>query len=194
MASIERNYYYICLRFGQDEDFSIDRTKLEPHDLIRAAYKLGLPFSHDEAMRCLFSIIEQACNDVKFVPSGVYVYFSGGSDRFTRFSTENITILKYAYYYVSKMEMTSVIANIDAWINKVNDVLNADAEWIGLNQKVMNDRDFNDCAETIVKRIILQLIPNKYRNKLIKSSTNGKDEALDTLINTFDLEPSDMPF
>ena len=194
LTSIERNYYYICLRFGQDKDFTIDKTKLGPYDLVRASYKLGLPISCDEAMSCLFSIIEQACNNDGVMPDGVYVYYSAGSDRFTRFSTENITILKYAYYYISKMEMTSVLGNIDSWILNVNETLSSDAEWNKLNQKVMSDRDFNDRAETIVKRIIFQLIPDNYRTKGIKHTTNVNNEALDSLIDTFDLKPDDLPF
>lgn len=125
---------------------------------------------------------------------GIYMYFSAGSDRFTRFCTENITILEYAHYYISKMEMTSVIQDIDEWIDKVNETLSYDTEWIELNKKDMNDRDFNDCAETIVKRIIIQLIPDKYRANGIKPTRKGRNDALDALIDTFDLQPDDMPF
>ena len=195
LASIERNYYYICLRFGGDVDFNVDKTKLEPYDLIRVAYKLGIPFSNDEAMRCLFSIIGQACNNDGVLSDGIYVYFSAGSDRFTRFSTENITILEYAYYYISKMEMTSVLKDIDLWILKVNVTLSSDAEWIELNHRVMNDRDFNDSAETIIKKIIRKLIPDNYRSELAdKNISADVGDALNNLIDTFDLEPDDMPF
>jgi len=194
LSSIQRNYYYICLRFGRDEDFTVDKTRLEPYDLVRAAYYLGLPFSYDEGMKCLFSIIEHACNKGNYLFDEIFVYFSCGSDRFTVFSKKNIAILEYAHYYISKMEMTSVIKDIDAWINKVNEVLKTDAEWIELNQKVMSDRNFNDCAEPIVKRILYQLIPDNYRTKAYEYMINGKSDALDALIDTFDLKPDDMPF
>lgn len=193
LTSIARNYYYICLRFGQDEDFTIDKTKLDPYDLVRASYKLGLPFTYDEAMRCCFSIIEKAFSNEGVLSDGIYVYFSAGSDRFHKFSTENITILKYAHYYISKMGMTPVLEDIDSWILKVNENLSSDAEWIEINHKVMNDRDFNDSAETIVKRIVHNLIPDKYRSKPAETNISA-DREDDAQIDTFDLEPNDMPF
>lgn len=204
LTSIPRNYYFICLRFGRDNDFNIDKTKLAPYDLIRVASKTGMPLSYDEVMKCLFSIIEKACNDWgSTIDLDDYIMITAGDDRFVRFEKDNIPILEYACYYVSKMEMTDVIKNMDAWIDRVNMTLGKDKEWIGLNQLILKDRSFNDLAITILKRIILDLIPQGYRtqNFLVNNnSDNGQNDKtgynpnLDALIDGFDLVPDEAPF
>lgn len=210
LAYIQRNYYYICIRFGRDEDFSIDKTKLVPFDLIRVAYKTGMPISYEEVMKCFYSIIEQACNDDNFTSNYIdnYIVLNLGSDRFTRFWKNNIAVLDYAYYYVSKMNMTSVIDDFNAWMEKVNTVLNLDEEWIKLGKEKHNDWSFNVNAEPILKTILMNLIPPKYRIKNFELKTfnyfepvdaipympSKRKETLDDLIDKFNLELDDVPF
>ena len=210
LASIERNYYYICLRFGGDDDFIIDKKRLLPFDLIRVSCKTGMPISHDEAMWSVFSIIEQACNDTDYIGSFAegYVFFSPGNDRFTRFSLDNISTLEYAYYYLSKMEMASVTEELGCWIDTVNEALNKNPEWIDLNKKVLSDNDFNHYAGKIVIRLLLNLIPAKYKQRELAPKTfrfypsNNKEpkyqddskSALDDLIDKFDLTVDNTPF
>ena len=210
LASIERNYYYICLRFGSDDDFVIDKKRLLPFDLIRVACKTGMPISHDEAMWSVFSIIERACNDTDYIGSFAegYVFFSPGHDRFTHFSLANISNLEYAYYYLSKMGMTSEMKEIDIWIDVVNEVLNEDEDWISLNKKVLSDNSFNYEAEKIVTRLLYNLIPFKYNqrelapetvrfypsyNRELKNQDDSKS-ALNDLIDKFDLKVNDATF
>lgn len=99
--------------------------------------------------------------------------------------------------------MTDVINNMDAWIDKVNVALGKDKEWIGLNQLILKDRSFNDIAITILKRIILDLIPQGYRTQnfiVNNNSDNGQNDKtgynpnLDALIDGFDLVPDEAPF
>ena len=210
LSSIERNYYYICLRFGGDIDFVIDKKRLLPFDLIRVACKTGMPISHDEAMWSVFSIIEQACNDTAYIGSFAegYVFFSPGNDRFTRFSLDNISTLEYAYYYLSKMEMTSVTEELGCWIDTVNEAMIKNPEWIDLNKKVLSDNDFNHNAGKIVIRLLLNHIPAKYKqrklapktfrfypsyNKEPKNQDDSKSALVD-LIDKFDLKVEDAPF
>lgn len=210
LASIERNYYYICLRFGGDNDFVIDKNRLLPFDLIRVACKTGMPISHDEAMWSVFSIIVRACNDTDYIGSFAegYVFFSPGNDRFTRFSLDNISTLEYAYYYLSKLEMTSVTEELGRWIDTVNEALIKTPEWIDLNKKVLSDNDFNHYAGKIVIRLLLNLIPAKYKQRELAPKTfrfypsNNQEpkyqydskSALDDLIDKFDLNVEDAPF
>ena len=210
LASIERNYYYICLRFGGDIDFVIDKKRLLPFDLIRVACKTGMPISHDEAMWSVFSIIEQACNDTDYIGSFAegYVFFSPGNDRFTRFSLDNISNLEYAYYYLSKMELTSVTEEIDRWIETVNGALSKDVEWINLNKEVLSDSSFNYNTEKIVTRLLYDQIPTRYKQRELAPKTfrfyptynnesqnkEGFKTALDDLIDKFDLTVDDAPF
>lgn len=209
LVSIERNYYYICLRFGGDNDFVIDKKRLLPFDLIRVACKIGMPITHDEVMWSLYAIVEKACNDISFIGSFAegYVYYSSGHDRFTRFSLDNISTLEYAYYYLSKMEMTSEMEELESWIETVNEALINDPEWIDLNKKVLSDDDFNHYADKIVIRLLLNLIPAKYKQKDLApqtfrfypsynnpKNTEGSKTALDDLIDKFDLKIEDIPF
>ena len=210
LASIERNYYYICLRFGGDDHFVIDKKRLLPFDLIRVAFKTGMPISHDEAMWSVFSIIEQACNDTDYIGSFAegYVFFSPGNDRFTNFSLANISNLEYAYYYLSKMGMTSEMKEIDIWIDVVNEVLDENEDWISLNKKVLSDYSFNYEAEKIVTRILYNLIPFKYKQRELAPKTfrfypsynkkpkyqDDSKSALGDLIDKFDLTVNEAPF
>lgn len=203
LTVIPRNYYYICLRFGRDDDFTIDKTKLAPYDLIRLAYKTGLPLSYDEVMQCLFSIIEKACNDWgATIDIEEHIMITAGDDRFVRFKKDNIPILEYACYYVSKMEMSDIIQYMDAWIDGINVTLGKDKEWMGLNQLVLKDMSFNYKAIAILKRIMLRHIPQKYRSQASpithnsdyeSKGTEGNKSPLDDLIGRFDLIP-DAPF
>ena len=167
LISIPRNYYFICLRFGREDDFNIDKTKLAPYDLIRMSYKIGLQLSNYETIKCLFSIIEQACKTWDYtIDIENYIEFTAGDDRFVSFGKDNLPILEYAYYYVSKMGMSDVIHYLDTWIDKVNVYLGKDIEWISLNQLVLKDSSFNDRALNILKRIILRLISEYYGSQI----------------------------
>jgi hypothetical protein len=60
LLNYERNYMFVCLRFGLDKDFSIDKDKLKPKDALYVHYKLGMRIEPDEASALLYEIVIDA--------------------------------------------------------------------------------------------------------------------------------------
>ena len=52
-----KNYFHICLRFGKDKEFVIDKRKLTPEDIIYLYYRLELKMESNEAKSLLYKIL-----------------------------------------------------------------------------------------------------------------------------------------
>lgn len=100
LLNYERNYMFICLRFGLDEGFVIEKEKLKPEDVLYVHYRLGIGIQPNEAKAWLYEIAINA----------VLNYYRNDLDlrhseqgRITELYPQRIKQLGRALYYVNEM-------------------------------------------------------------------------------------------
>lgn len=59
--SYDKNYYFICLRFAEDKDFVIDKSKLSSFQYLSVLHQTGRSIGEEEAADALYGIVHDIC-------------------------------------------------------------------------------------------------------------------------------------
>lgn len=151
LLNYERNYMFVCLRFGLNEDFHIDKEKLKPKDALYVHYCLGLEIHPDEAKAWLYEIAIDAIlnyyrNDLDLRPSE--------HGRVTELYPERIRQFGLALYYIKEMGIEPTMSEFSEWCKSVKKTMNRSEEWKELQQRNLLDWEFNLRAYRIVLKYI----------------------------------------
>ena len=151
LLSYERNYMFICLRFGADEGFAIEREKLNPEDALYVHYRLGIGMLPDEAKAWLYEIAINAVlnyyrNDLDLRPSE--------QGRITELYPQRIKQLGRALYYVNEMGIEPTVSEFSEWCKSLKQTMNSSYEWKELQQRNLLDWEFNVRAYRIILKYV----------------------------------------
>lgn len=161
LATIGRNYYHMCLRFGLDNDFQVDKKRLEPLDYLCIAHKNNIMPTYDEALYNLFAIAVKECfNYYQFYD---YITDSRRNEIFdpNPFLMDNINRAKY---YVKEMKFENALQVFEGWSKQVIDELNQNNVWKKLGTLLRLDYDFITDAHNVLKETIKNQIPKEFKN------------------------------
>ena len=164
LLNYERNYMFVCLRFGLDEDFHIEKEKLKPKDALYVHYRLGLEIHPDEAKSWLYEIAIDAIlnyyrNDIDLRPSE--------HGRVTELYPERIRQFGLALYYIKEMGIEPTMSEFSEWCKSVRKIMNNSEEWKELKQRNLLDWEFNLRAYRIVLKYIGIHLPISLIDNLI---------------------------
>ena len=151
LLNYERNYMFICLRFGLDEEFVIEKEKLKPEDALYVHYRLGIGIQPDEAKAWLYEIAINAVlnyyrNDLDLRPSE--------QGRITELYPQRIKQLGRALYYVNEMGIEPTVSEFSEWCKSLKQTMNSSYEWKELQQRNLLDWEFNMRAYRIILKYI----------------------------------------
>lgn len=151
LFDFKRNYMFICLRFGSDEGFTIEKERLNPEDALYVHYRLGIEIQPDEAKACLYEIAIDAVlnyyrNDLDLRPSE--------KGRITELYPQRIRQLGRALYYVNEMGIEPTVSDFSEWCESVKQIMNNSHEWKELQQRNLLDWEFNMRAYRIILKYI----------------------------------------
>ena len=79
--TVNRDYYFICLRFANKKGFHVDKERLAPADYLSFLSKSGGTISKEEAQDLLFRLVHKYCVEGLVVPPGRLLASSSGWGR-----------------------------------------------------------------------------------------------------------------
>ncbi len=165
LLNFERNYMFICLRFGLDKSFIIEKDKLKSEEAIYVHYRLGIEIQPDEASAWLYeiaikSILNYYIRDLDLRPSE--------HGRVTELYPERVRQFGLALYYIKKMDIEPTVSEFSEWCNSVKEKMNSSQEWKKLQQRNLPDWEFNEIAYRIILKYIGVHLPVSIEEHLIK--------------------------
>ncbi|MBO4804944.1 MAG: hypothetical protein J5554_02760 [Paludibacteraceae bacterium] len=176
--NFKRNYFHICLRFGHEEGFVIDKTKLSPEDTIYLHYRHSLKLESHEAEELLNQIILNALRSYWHTDiAKKYLTM-----RVTRLHPTLILKLDQSLYYIKQMKIEPVATSFSDWCDSMAKIMNESPEWKRLKSSSLSDYDFYDLAYRIVLKYLCLHLPCPVLNKFFKPSPD-----LDELAEKLDL-------
>ena len=180
LLNFERNYMFICLRFGLDKNFIIEKDKLKPEEAIYVHYRLGREIQPDEASAWLYetavkSILNYCIRDLDLRPSEY--------GRVTGLYPERVRQFGLALYYIKEMGIEPTVSEFSEWCKSVKEKMNSSQEWKELQQQYLLDYEFNEKAYRITLKYIGVNLPISVEEYLTK-----KYPQLKILFDKFKLE------
>ena len=180
LLNFERNYMFICLRFGLDKNFIIEKDKLKPEEAIYVHYRLGREIQPDEASAWLYetavkSILNYCIRDLDLRPSE--------HGRVTGLYPERVRQFGLALYYIKEMGIEPTVSEFSEWCKSVKEKMNSSQEWKELQQQYLLDYEFNEKAYRITLKYIGVNLPISVEEYLTK-----KYPQLKILFDKFKLE------
>ena len=138
LLNFERNYMFICLRFGLDKEFIIEKDKLKSEEAIYVHYRLGREIQPDEASAWLYeiavkSILNYRSRDLDLRPSE--------HGRVTGLYPERVRQFGLALYYIKEMGIEPTVSEFSEWCKTVKERMNSSQEWKELQQQNLLDYD-----------------------------------------------------
>lgn len=168
-----RNYYFICLRFADDKDFIIDKSKLSAFDYLSYCQKTDTRLESEEALSYLYEVVIDCVLDYEKQVLNVPA-FEATSPLY--FST-----IRKALWFVESLQVQAAVHKFKNWCKEVEMV--SDKEW----REVSNNCPSYIQKNIYVARIILKnmgiMLSKKILDRFIKINPN-----LQKLIEKLELE------
>ena len=173
---MERNYYFICLRFANDKDFKVDKSLLSPMDYLSFCQKTKQLIDADEAISYLYEVAID-CILYYQTPSLNIEAFGATDDKI---SPLNLRDMGRAYWYVEQMEIERAIKLFSDWCHEVAIV--STKEWRNLRDGYPYYSDII-LANRLVLKNMWKMLPVNIMDRLVKMNPN-----LQILIDKLELE------
>lgn len=194
LSLVGRNYFHICLRFGGDDDFVIDKELLPLSDYLFVMYRIGKKISASEAMQILYSIAQEICGNTLEYD----IDLRRSESRVESLYPERIRQISQAFYYITEMNIEKAINEFKEWSNKVSLDIEGDQEWINMQSSSRSDSDFNKKAYYVLIKVMMRNLPDQYKVPMPEIyKTPGILKLIDKLglVCAKEDEPSqDLPF
>ena len=144
--TVEKDYYYICLRLTGKNGFHIEKDKLTPADYLSVLYQSGGTISEEEAKDILFSIVHRYCVEGNDIPKRVLdssAYTSLGRIIFSPMMFKDAT---RAHNYLRELNWRAAYW-FEKWDEDVQTAISGSPEYKAVIE------DLSDPYRSIVKRI-----------------------------------------
>ena len=169
---IGRNYLFLCLRFGNEPNFVVDKSKLKPLDILYVCLHLKKSLDSDEACALLYEIaIDVILNywrtDLDLRPSE--------RGRIPNISPLRIRKLNQAFYYVRELHIDQAVCEFQDWCDKAQTVMMESSEWQQLQQMNLSDEMHNIRAYRIILKYIGIKLTDSILHKYIQKHPTLKD-------------------
>lgn len=173
---MERNYYFICLRFSGDKNFEIDKSKFSPMDYLSFCQKAERKISSDEVLSYLYEVAIDCILDYHKPSLNTEPY----EDTDDWIDPLNLRDMGRAFWYVQQMEIEPAISQFTDWCHKVAQA--STKEW----REVHNNSPYYNhviLANRIVLKNMGKMLPVNIMDRFTKVNPH-----LQTLIDKLGLE------
>lgn len=164
--STGRNYYFICLRFGEQEGFVVDKTKMAPIDYLTFIYRTYFDISDEEALDCLYRIVLQEFQHPKLS------FFHRIMNPEDEFSLSIVGDVNQALFYLRMMKKEKALAEFEQWEKQV--CQHAAPKLSQIKRRSLSDVDYDLSVFSALMTSVAELLPDKYKklrvNELASSS------------------------
>jgi len=140
-----KDYYFLCLRLGHRQDFTIDRTRLTNKDYIGVLHHNRLPIEDDEALDLLFETVHDICVNENFnrrydlienryyIPTNIY-------------SIKSFHDIGESLYYLKEMGRFRVVEDFCKWNDEIVCRNMTEGPEIKKLASLIKDEDVIECA------------------------------------------------
>lgn len=156
LFSGERDYYFICLRFAEDQSFVIDESRLRPVDYLSVLFHSGRKILDDKALDILFGIVHDIC--VGLQPNDIINNF-GNRDIVTLSDSHSIKLAQY-YLWESNAEAVSAF---DLWDQRLHDAIGQSEEYHNVLSSNEDDRSVHGKLVALAKRYAYEALDERYK-------------------------------
>jgi len=183
-----RNYYFICRRLGQNEQFPIDASRLQPLDHLSLMANLGRDISAATALEQIFKIVKKEClSPHYFMPFRQWL-----DTRHVKPSPLHVRALDRAFYYLQALPDREALEQFSAWCDLVSDDLQHSDAFQSLLKEPISDDDFNQQVYHLLLEYMAKHLPAEIRNAYLLEMTE-RNSALEQLVGALDLEEDLTP-
>lgn len=141
-----KDNYNLCLRFAEDPEYEIDRTKLSAIDYLSVVYHTERRISEEQALDALFEIIHDVCeNGLVYWDLDLYEYYG------EMISPSNIKRINRGKSYLFRMGHHQATVFFDKWANKVQDIIYKSLETQAI-KRLWDDLDKMEWAIKICRK------------------------------------------
>lgn len=109
-----RNYYFMCLRFGEQDDFVIDKEKLSPSDYLTVMNMTYRDISDEDALDSLYRIVLHELRHPTFNLSYTSIQYEDVP------SLNVIKDISQALFYLRQMEKYDCVDEFEKWNSEVS--------------------------------------------------------------------------
>lgn len=156
--TFERNYYFLCLRFGTDADFVVDKDLMSRMDYLKVCLKLKKKILDDEALGIFFEIVIDAI--LNYWREDFNKKELGLESRVKTFTPLLVGNVNMAYYYIEKLNVKSVINWFPKWCREIEDAVeNYSEEWKQQQAMSLDDYYWNLRAYCILLKYMALHLP-----------------------------------
>ena len=168
-----RDYYSVCLRFGADDDFVIDDSKLSTRDRFIIHALSHRPLDGDKCLDDIFSCLFDSCATEYSYPM---------VNKKERGEILEALDIKYIYGMMKNMERMGLdehVASLREWNRNVYvDILHS-ADWKQLNASNLSDEEYDSRRRQIMKKYVCKHLDEKYKQVHDQSEFPGFENMLD---------------
>ena len=160
LSADERNYYFICRRMVEHDEFTFDRNRLSGKDYVAAMYHAGRAIPKHVATDILYREVSKWC----LCNSPVYLMRDyATSSRKELFSVVNISDVSTILYYLKKMQQGGICNEFIAWDGKMATVIRDSDEMAELNNMICSDWEYKERIAAIAQKYLYLALPSQYK-------------------------------
>ena len=177
----DRDYYFICLRLGEDKNYVIEKEKLSPTDYLGVLHHTGRDINEVEAYDELFRIVHRLC--VGDLNEYVQLDRFAKSDKGAVICPINFQEVSLAIYYLKKLEKHLVVSSFEDWNDSVQKAICDSKEYKIICKSDQDHYDYRAAAICIARKYAYIAIDNKYKKPSdpdIESVLKPKEWFIDT--------------
>ena len=152
-----RDNYNLCLRFAEDPEYVIDRTKLSAIDYLSVIFHAERPITEEQALDIHFEIVHDVCENG--LANGEFDLYDFDGEKI---SPLNIRIIKLGKSYLFRMGFHQAVACFDRWANKVQTTIYNSQETQAI-KGLWSDFDKTEWAIKIFRKYCYLALDEKYK-------------------------------
>ncbi len=155
-----RDYYFICKRLAEDEDFAIDKDKLSNLDYLMAMSRGGRHIDDEEAMDILCFIVKDICFHWCAYMELSRDYYPNRKEVMVASDFANVSI---ALYYLERIGNKKVMLDFHEWESDVRSSVCQSDDYKAMRNEALSDYEYKDKMADIVQKYMYHALPDKYK-------------------------------
>ena len=177
--AVGRNYYFICLRFGEQKDFVIDKERLSPSDYLTVMSMTYRDITDEDALDSIYRIVLHELRHPTF--NLFYTYWTHSEEPSLRLVRD----INQALFNLRQMEKDDCVAEFERWNLEVS---RHAAPIISELQKSMTTHsEYLAQIYSALMDSAAECLPKKYKDMRLNEIMK-ENESMSNLVDFLDLE------
>ena len=163
--SEDRNYYFLCLRLSDDEDFHIDESKMNEIDCLNIMIKSGRSVTDEYLIHKFFSLVSKLCTgDYDWNPNAKWptTYFSNEIPSVMKIQMIQTAIRKIEYLCKNDLDLYFFFCD---WNREVHRDIENSEDFRVLQSLPFSQENIESRKQAIAKQYCYHHLDNQYKFK-----------------------------